>query len=779
MNHPIQLAPPGPDVPFIQSSYERPFAWLPDLLLFARRRWLGVLLALVASLVLAGAYIVYATPKYTATAALLVDTKSAAFLRNQPTINDAQYINGLVESQLEVVQSDGVARMVVRQFHLADDQAFLDNGRGRLAVVTGVFTRLFAPGPGGDNAALRESRAVALLQKLITVTRLGESYMLNVSVTTLDPALSARLANAVAAAYTQVGLDAKNRATRRAGSWMDDRLRKLRVQATQADARVQAYKAAHNIVDTDKGLIDQHELSQLGAQLVQAHATTAQAKARYDQIQSIRHNGVYQGSVMDSVNSEVIGKLRQQYLADQRRYAQWSRQYGIHNQVVRRLGEEMAGLRQSIESELARIADGYRSDWQSAAAAEQTLQDKLKQLTNEANGINETMVTMRSLQSQADTYRTLYSNFLQRYTQALQDESFPVAEAEVIARAEPPIRHSWPNSKLILAGAAVLGLGAGFVVALMGDGLDRGLRTAAQLRAALGVDCLALVPFIERPGKHRRGRRAAARDLAARSLSQWPPLLRYAATRPMSQFGDAMRRVRARLDRLAGSADRDGAMVIGCVSARAGEGKSTVSANLAGALAAVRKRTLLIDCDLRKLSLTSALGAGRIAGFADAVGAPGEILPEALWQDPITRLHFLPGGPAAASAVPCAVDTLYAPAAPALINALRRGYDYIVIDLPALEAASDADAASAMADAVLLVVEWGRTDPETIIESLAATQSIVPRLIGAVLNKVDLRGLRRYGDYGSARALYDAPAAMVAAPTAAPASGAPSSAPGA
>jgi succinoglycan biosynthesis transport protein ExoP len=132
MNHPIHLAPPGPDVPFIQSGHERPFDWMPDLLLFVRRRWRSVILVLLICLALAAGYILYATPKYTATASLLVDTKSAAFLRNQPTINDAQYINGLVESQAEVVQSDGVARAVVRKLHLADDEAFLANGHGRL-----------------------------------------------------------------------------------------------------------------------------------------------------------------------------------------------------------------------------------------------------------------------------------------------------------------------------------------------------------------------------------------------------------------------------------------------------------------------------------------------------------------------------------------------------------------------------------------------------------------------------------------------------------------------
>jgi succinoglycan biosynthesis transport protein ExoP len=755
MNQPIRLAPPGPDVPFIQSSHERPFDWMPDLLLFVRRRWASVVVVLLICLALGAGYILYATPKYTATAALLVDTKSAAFLRNQPTINDAQYINGLVESQAEVVQSDGVARAVVRKLHLADDEAFLANGHGRLATVIDAVRGLFAPArrTGADQ---RETLAAALLQKLLSVTRLGESYVLDVSVTTRDPHMSARLANAVAAAYAQVGLDVKNQATRRAGGWMDDRLAKLRVQASQADAKVQAYKAAHNIVDTDKGLLDQHELSELGGQLVLAHAATAQAKARYDQIQSILKNGTYQGSVMDSLSSDVINKLREQYLSDQRRHTQWAAEFGPNNGTVRKLEQEMAALRRSIESELARIADGYRSAYQSAAAGEQALQHKLHQLTERANGINEQLVTMRSLQNQADAYRALYASFLQRYTQALQDESFPVAEAEVVAQAQPPAKESWPNPRLILAAAAVLGLGAGFGAAILRDSFDRGIRTAAQLRAALGVDCLGLMPLITGAGATRRHRRRdAARNVAARSLANWPPLLRLAGTAPMSQSAEAMRRTRARIDQL--RIDAPGGRVIGCVSARSGEGKSTISANLAASMARSGKRTLLIDWDLRKQSLTTALEAGALPGFIDIVTRPGDAITDVLWQDPVTQLQFLPAGPGAPSTLPCAVDLLHTPATQALIDTVRRYYDYIVVDLPAMEAANDADSAAAMVDAALLVVEWGRTDIDLIADCLAGTHAVPPRLIGAVLNKVELRNMRRYGDYGRARGASYAP----------------------
>jgi succinoglycan biosynthesis transport protein ExoP len=761
MNNLIHLAPPGPDAPFVQTLTDRPFGWLPDLLLFLRRRWKIAVMTLACVMIAAVGYLLFATPKFTATAALLVDTQAAATLQNQPTVSDSQYINGLVESQVEVVQSDGVARAVVQKLNLANNPAFLANGEGLLSSVVGYVAGLFASDTQ-YNAMQRDTLAAQLLEKMIDVKRLGESYVLNVSVTARDASMAAQLANAVATAYADIGLGAKSQATRRASGWMDDRARQLREQAVSADEKVQTYKAAHDIVDTDKGLMDQHELSELSKQLILAHANTAQAEARYQQIQSIMKNGVYDGNVMDALQDDVITKLREEYVNDERMHSFWASRYGANNGSVQNLAQQMATIQRSIQSELGRIAQGYRSAYQAAEAGETALQQQLAQLTQDANGINQQMVTLRSLQSQAETYRSLYASFLQRYTQALQDESFPVAQSEVITTAEAPVKKSWPKPPLILAAAGVLGLGLGFALAIVRDTMDRGVRTGAQLRMALGLDCLGMMPLIPTTGRKRlHRRRDVDRHAAARSLASWPAMLRLAGTDPMSQVADVMRRTRVRISQL--GVEKQGGKVIGCVSARSGEGKSTISANLASCMARAGMRTLLIDWDLRKHSLTSALAAGHPPGFVDLVAGPDVVVTNVLWHDPVSQLRFLPGGSGSGTTLPCAVEALNVPSAHALIDALRQHYDCIVVDLPAMEAAADADAAASMTDALLLVVEWGRTDLESIVECLASTQAISPRLMGAVLNKVDMRALRRYSDYGvSARAIPYGPSVATA-----------------
>ncbi len=103
---------------------------------------------------------------------------------------------------------------------------------------------------------------------------------------------------------------------------------------------------------------------------------------------------------------------------------------------------EMAEIERSLRGELQRTAESYRSDYEVARSGEETLRQQLETLIGNAAVQNRSRVELRSLESSSQTYRALYENFLQKYTQAVQDQSFPISEARVVAPAEPPLRKS-------------------------------------------------------------------------------------------------------------------------------------------------------------------------------------------------------------------------------------------------------------------------------------------------------------------------------------------------
>ncbi len=109
----------------------------------------------------------------------------------------------------------------------------------------------------------------------------------------------------------------------------------------------------------------------------------------------------------------------------------------------------------------------------------------------------ETQVQLRELERAAETYRNLYQTFLQRYQEAVQQQSFPVTEARIISRAVPPTAASEPRLSLVLALCLALGCGVGGAVAAFREFRDRFFRTGEQVRDVLGLEYLGSVPLVE------------------------------------------------------------------------------------------------------------------------------------------------------------------------------------------------------------------------------------------------------------------------------------------
>ncbi len=723
------------------------FDWVPDLLAFLRRAWVTVAICTAVMVTLGLAYLVFATPRFTASSTVFIDMQAAAPFKADNTPIDSQFANGLAESQVEVLQSDGLARVVVDQLHLADNRAFMANGNSLFNTVLGALLSPLST-PMTPRADSHETAAVEVLTKMIRVKRVGLSFILELSVVSRDPVMSAQLANAIVDAYVDYGLDAKGANTRRASLWLQQRIADLQQQATAADRAVQDYKAQAGIVDTDKGLMNERHLGELNSQLVLARARTADATARIGRINQIMQTGAWTGDVSDALNNLVITHLREQYVDAARQAAEWTAQVGPNHATVLQMKAKLKDIQVQIQSELQRIAQSAESDRQMAMSNQKDIEGQLAKLVTAGDQTNEKLVHLRALQSTADTYKSLRDNFLVRYTQAVQDQSFPISEVQVVTRASVPLRKSWPKAIIVLAGTVFLGFGMGFAIAVMRDALDKGLRTASQVRTSLGLPCLGMLPTLKLRSR-REGKIAPVAMMGERQVTP-PPLMRQTALSPFSPYAESIRGLRIRLTRTRQGRREVG--ILGCVSALPGEGKSTVSANFAFFLAEAGFRTLLVDGDLRRRTLSSTLAPACRAGLTDVMA---ERLPleDVLWHDAASSLAFLPASAERPVVGLSGLSGLAGVQAQALFARLRSEFDFVVVDLPAILPVADAAAAANLVDGVVMVVEWGRTPEDVVRECIEHTAIDPARLLGVVLNKADLKAMRHYhvpgGAYGT------------------------------
>jgi capsular exopolysaccharide synthesis family protein len=466
---------------------------------FLHRQYPVIALATAIVIALGLIHLFTTPPTYTSTADLLIDTSPIRVFQQQSMFPQAQVDAGTVESQVEILKSDNIALAVIKKLNLAEDPEFIDGNGGLIGMVLSAIKDLFSSsGPMSEATATRV--AVNTLHNRLQVERLGLTYIITIGFTSLDPNRAAVIANALADAYIDDQLESKYQAARRAGTWLQERLKELREQASTAQRAVVDFKNRNDMVDAGGRTINEQQLAELNSELVLAQSQTGEARAKVDRVQAILTSNsldaTVDATVADTLRDDVINKLRDQYLELARRESDWASKYGAAHLAVVNLRNQMNEIQGSIRAELQRIAETYKSDLEVATQRENSVKKQLNQAVSLSQVNNEAQVSLRELETNAQSYQALYDNFLQRYMESVQQQSFPITEARVISAASAPLGPSGPRTFRVLALALVAGVMIGVMGGAWREFADRVFRTRNQVEELLQTECIALVPSV-------------------------------------------------------------------------------------------------------------------------------------------------------------------------------------------------------------------------------------------------------------------------------------------
>ena len=678
--------------------------------------------------IVAVAYVILTPSIYRAVATMVIDTRRVQQFQQQAPSGEEAVDAATVQTQLEVLKSDNVAATVVKNLRLDQDPEFI----GR----PGLLARLFGSlGPLALSDDDRLRRAVSIFEANLEVARVAQTYAVLVSFQSPVSDKAARIANAAVDAYITDQLNSKYQATRRASLWLQDRISELRAQASEADKAVVSFKIANNIVDADGRLVNEQQLSEANTQLSQAHAATAEAKARLDRITDVVSHPVPDASFADALKNEIITRLRSQYLDLAARESIYAAKYGTNHQAVVGIRNQMAAITRNISDEMRKIQQSYKSDYAIAQAREADLGASVRSNVSGTQATNQAQVKLRELVSNAQSYRTLYDNFLQRYADAVQQQSFPTTEARIISAAQPSGLRIKPRGTAAIGAALAGGLLLSFGLAFLREMTANVFRSSGQVEDRLQVECIAVLPLVDGVAAQTAPPPAPTKD---RAIAMPPGVWRHAVDHPFSVFSEALRSVKIAVD---GIAKGQACAVVGITSTLPAEGKSTIAANLAALLSHAGSRVLLIDADLRNPSLSRLLTPDAKAGLVGLIEGQGAI-PDLVWTEPNSNLSMLPAG--AGTRTPHTAELLGSNRLKAFIEAARAHYDYVVVDLPPLAPVVDTRTTAGFIDGYIYVVEWGGTKRDVVEAVLADAREIQANLIGVVLNKADTRVLGRY-----------------------------------
>ncbi|MDB5554378.1 MAG: chromosome partitioning protein ParA, partial [Rhizobium sp.] len=401
---------------------------LEQLLAIMRRQWRVVAGFAVAAIIVGGIFLLTATPKFTSTAGILIDESNQKIVDQMSAVTGVLEDEGQVLSQVELLKSEKIALAVSKNLDLRNNDLFAGGEPGMLSSVIQTVRSAIDPRVWFGSVSLAPTETQiqrGIVEQLLAglgVTRVGRSYVLEISYTSPDPALAASIAKAYAEAYLADQLDSKYDATRRASGWLQDRIAELRQKSLETDRAVQKFRAEKGLIATDGQLITDQQLAQLNTQLMAARSESANAEAKFNRIKSILDTGDLDAAVTESIESDVISDLRAKFLDASRKEADIASRFGANHVQAARLRASMGEYKRLMFEELSRIAQSYRSTNQVALSRQKSIEQQVAAAMGVSANANDDQVQLRELERESETYKNLYQTFLQRYQESIQQQ---------------------------------------------------------------------------------------------------------------------------------------------------------------------------------------------------------------------------------------------------------------------------------------------------------------------------------------------------------------------
>lgn len=652
----------------------------------------------VAALLFAAAAvaIMMLTPKYDAVTTLKVDPLASP-IGGVNTNPGAQPDRAIIQSEVNIIQSRDLANLVARQLNLVNDPEFdYDTG----APVPREGTPAYDNRIAGIGQALLDSLWVKLNE---------DSYIITISMTSLDAEKAARIANSFAEVYVRNNVGTRTGTAARESRYLTERRRELEREMRQADAAVAQYKAGAGIVEGGaNGTITDQQIGPLASQLASAQSEAAEARAKVAaaRAQIARGN---MDAVANVLNSPVVTALRTQRGTLVQNRDDITARYGPRHPETIRVTEQLRSLDQQIADEAKRITDALANDAAAAEARARSLGGSLAQLRSEQARNTRLSVTASTLERNAEAKRTAYAQLAKAEQESEQAARNSLANIRVIESARAPDEPTSPNRKLYLAIAFVLAAIAGLAVIAAMELLKRGIRTARDVEVKLGVPLIGSIPALPK------------------SITKAQLPADYLIDKPISIYAESFRALRSALldgDKLP--------HVVTIVSSVPAEGKSSTSLSLGRAMALAGDKVVLLDCDFRRIGIAAQTGYKAETGLFQVLNE-GADFNRAIVPDRVEGLDLIGNG----SPVFTPVDVFSGDAMRNLLTQLHARYDVILIDTPPLLGVADARNLAKQADAVLMVTAWDRTSSDAVNKALNLLEQDETPLAGLVLNSID------------------------------------------
>lgn len=536
------------------------------------------------------------------------------------------------------------------------------------------------------------------------------SNVVELSLTARSPERAAEWLNVYVEEFIKANIEDGIDKTRKIYKVIQSRLDPLRKQVHESEKELMKFRENEGAVllaDEQKNVITE-QVDTLTSEYAKAKAERIRLETEMQALGRLKSEHLSAVSFPDILEDTAIASLLQKRGETELDLKNKLETYREGHPVIKELRSKLEGIDQAIDQRVATLSNNLRTRFEIVRDREQSLYRNLESLRQQIIDLSKKSMEQDRLQEIYKQNKHFLEEMLARSNEADLSATSWMNNIRVIEPAVAPQGPFSPNVPRTMALGLILGLFLGIGLVLGLDFLDHSLRTPEQVERYLGLDALTAVPRLTE--ENRRSLREAFQTLRTALML---------------------------------AARGGGSQVVLVTSSVPSEGKTTISFNLAKTLAAAGDRVLIVDGDLRKPRLHRMMQVKNTRGLTSLVLGEGDLEGVVHRRADIPNMDLITAG-----ALPSNPPELFGKESfRRLIEEARGRYDWIIIDTPPAATVTDPVIAAQFADMVLLVVKYGGVRRQVIAEGLKTLARGDVRVVGAVLNDVDVQRDYYYSNY--------------------------------
>ena len=574
---------------------------------------------------------------------------------------------------------------------------------------------------------------VSVLQDHLSVEPIKDTRVLRIRFTHTDPKIAAKVANGVAESFIDRRYNTSTTRLSRATAWLRRTTQDLKAKVERAEVTLAQYSRDHNIYAPDaKASLTSEKLTKLHSEALRAETERVLKESLHDEVKAGRIDQLPE-AFADPRGAALQVELGQLAIQE----AQLSVSFGPKNPQVAEIRQKMDAIKQQIDKSRTALEQKLKAEYARAARDEKTLKGALEQAKSEAVEENQYAIQYTLLRQEADTARALYTQFLQKTSQANIQLNEQPSNARLIEPAEVPWQPLTPNRPLYILAAFLVSFTVCVGLAFGLERLNKNIKSVEDVARYVQLPAIGVIPEIKsQSSRHLQARNGKQRHLSDVSLlgpAKFNPVV---SMDDRSLAAEAYRAVSTSV--LLSAADNPPKTIL-VTSGLPGEGKTTTVINTAISLAQFGASVLIIDCDLRNPTAHKVFQLENGRGLSTYLSSDVAV-DDLVCKLPIANLHLLPAGPIPQNPVKLIISRKMKD----LLSTLGERYDHILIDSPPLVGITDPIILSTLVDGVIVVVHGTKSTRERVRRTRHELTIVGANIFGVVLNNINFTDYQYY-----------------------------------